>query len=81
MLLSIAEYVHVSGDVNFDKLVHENMFYPGMPGFRKSGHISWGRGLGLVKDIFRTQLNFGVQLTLLGKFYSLTSMPLLRFSE
>ena len=30
--------VHVNGDVNFDKLVHENMFYSVMPGFRKSGH-------------------------------------------
>ena len=34
--------VHVNGDVNFDKLVHENMFYSVMPGFRKSGHkLKW----------------------------------------
>ena len=31
--------VHVNGDVNFDKLVHENMFYSVIVGFPKSGHI------------------------------------------
>ena len=49
MLLSIAEIwvfknhfcIHVNGDVNFDKLVHENMFYSVITGFPKSGHIFW----------------------------------------
>ena len=31
--------IHVNGDVNFDKLVHENMFYSVITGFPKSGHI------------------------------------------
>ena len=31
--------IHVNGDVNFDKLVHENMFYSVIVGFPKSGHI------------------------------------------
>ena len=47
MLLSIAEIwvfknhfcIHVNGDVNFDKLVHENMFYSVFTCFPKSGHI------------------------------------------
>ena len=47
MLLSIAEIwvfknhfcIHVNGDVNFDKLVHENMFYSVITCFPKSGHI------------------------------------------
>ena len=30
--------IHVNGDVNFDKLVHENMFYSVIVGFPKSGH-------------------------------------------
>ena len=30
---------HLNGDVNFDKLIHENMFYSVNAGFRKSGHI------------------------------------------
>ena len=30
--------IHVNGDVNFDKLVHENMFYSVITGFPKSGH-------------------------------------------
>ena len=29
---------HVNGDVNFDKLVHENMFYSIVVGFPKSSH-------------------------------------------
>ena len=31
--------IHVSGDVNLDKLVHENMFYSVITGYPKSGHI------------------------------------------
>ena len=31
--------IHVNGDVNFDKLVHESMFYSVITGFPKSGHI------------------------------------------
>ena len=31
-------YIHVNGDVNFDKLVHENMFFSVITGFPKSGH-------------------------------------------
>ena len=31
--------IHVNEDVNFDKLVHENMFYSIITGFPKSGHI------------------------------------------
>ena len=30
--------IHVNGDVNLDKLVHENMFYSVITGYPKSGH-------------------------------------------
>ena len=30
--------MHVNGDINFDKLVHENMFLSVMTGFHKSGN-------------------------------------------
>ena len=54
--------IHVNGDVNFDKLVHENMFYSVIVGFPKSGHIfemlpvlSFRQG-GIINN-FRTNLS------------------------
>ena len=43
--------IHVNGDVNFDKLVHENMFYSVIVGFPKSGHIWEWAGQWLMNDV------------------------------